>query len=537
MPGTSVWFADLFGSQWVAWHRQDADLAVEVLLREARHADVMAAVAALAAVRRVVPPDLHDQLTAAIRARSPLLPDWAKAAPAEPTRAWLAEDPWSMRQTWFVEFDEPGYVLMASVVHAGGSVLDTLAVVQPEALTYYDDEAAEDEVPTPRRAVDPSTALSAIRDAIWVVRREPQGSRPLGQFDAIALAETRCAALVGPRTTHPISDVPADEVQRAHEELADSFTRQMQPHFPDADVERLVTEFVLYGMYLPDRALAWNPSDARVFMLGRAPDEVVLDDATAAALPALLENWVTACLRHRGVADTWIETVAEAVRSSTGEYVALYGDATSYGAAREVARLMADEALDVDEAVDAVRRQRQARRDRLASRPDVPTGFSFDVVIVLHGVQPRVWRRVRVPAGLTLDRMHRVLMAAMGWSGDHRHKWEGVYEDERRVRLWDVAREGDRLGYVYDLGDNWQHTLLVERLLPAVDGALPRLLDGSGAVPPEDIGGAPAYRQMVAALTGGSRTSALGRELAQTYPHFDVTYFPKDAVDECVRHA
>ena len=61
---------------------------------------------------------------------------------------------------------------------------------------------------------------------------------------------------------------------------------------------------------------------------------------------------------------------------------------------------------------------------------------------------------------------------------------------ERRTRLEAVTKEGTVLRYVYDPGDNWEHKLVVEKLLGAVPGATFRSASQDhGSCPPEDCGG------------------------------------------------
>jgi Plasmid pRiA4b ORF-3-like protein len=46
------------------------------------------------------------------------------------------------------------------------------------------------------------------------------------------------------------------------------------------------------------------------------------------------------------------------------------------------------------------------------------------------------------------------------------------------------------LRYIYDFGDDWEHTIKVERLGDPLPGALyPRLIEASGRCPSEDVGG------------------------------------------------
>lgn len=57
--------------------------------------------------------------------------------------------------------------------------------------------------------------------------------------------------------------------------------------------------------------------------------------------------------------------------------------------------------------------------------------------------------------------------------------------------------------YVYDFGDDWDHSIQIEKVSEAIPGVnYPRLLKASGACPPEDVGGAPGYEEFLQALVG-----------------------------------
>jgi pRiA4b ORF-3-like protein len=123
---------------------------------------------------------------------------------------------------------------------------------------------------------------------------------------------------------------------------------------------------------------------------------------------------------------------------------------------------------------------------------------------------PPVWRRVLVPAAFTLDRVHRVIQAAMGWQNYHMHVFragelgygpdpEGMlgHLEEAKARLGDVAGVGKRIGYEYDFGDSWEHELLVEACTKAeAQQRYPACTAGEGACPPEDSGGFPGYQRL-----------------------------------------
>jgi hypothetical protein len=119
------------------------------------------------------------------------------------------------------------------------------------------------------------------------------------------------------------------------------------------------------------------------------------------------------------------------------------------------------------------------------------------VKVTLRGVRPPIWRRLEVPSGSTLHRLHQSIQAAFGW--DNRHAWVfetpvgayGVADRElgRRSaqckRLADVApRARDLIYYTYDVEGGRKHEILVEEVLTAEPGvAYPRCLAGRRARP------------------------------------------------------
>jgi hypothetical protein len=143
-----------------------------------------------------------------------------------------------------------------------------------------------------------------------------------------------------------------------------------------------------------------------------------------------------------------------------------------------------------------------------APAPGAPV---FQVKITLANVDdPPVWRRLLLPADLRLDRLHQVIQAAMGWENCHMHVFAdgrtryGVpdpelgFRDERKAMLRDlIPREGGRAFYTYDFGDDWEHEVVVEKVLAAEPGVrYPVCVAGEGACPPEDCGGAWGYAHL-----------------------------------------
>lgn len=163
--------------------------------------------------------------------------------------------------------------------------------------------------------------------------------------------------------------------------------------------------------------------------------------------------------------------------------------------------------LDTPASLDARRLRRRGRR---------PAKRCLQLRIRLLDVRPPVWRRILVPATITLDRLHAVVQEAMGWSDMHLHEFQvgrnrwgdvdiedddGRLLDEFDVRLRSIVEHAGRLRYLYDLGDDWYHEIVVEGEVDGIAGELyPLCVDGAGACPPEDSGGTSGFRHMLEAL-------------------------------------
>jgi len=136
--------------------------------------------------------------------------------------------------------------------------------------------------------------------------------------------------------------------------------------------------------------------------------------------------------------------------------------------------------------------------------------------IELEDIEPLIWRRVAVPTSINLNVMHDVIQAVIGWL-DH-HLWEFTANERRygmfipndpdwnarvdnaaKIKLSALLSKGAKeIGYVYDMGDNWEHRIIVEKVKAAESGAhYPQFLGGERRCPPEDCGGLPGYYEFL----------------------------------------
>ncbi|HYQ62661.1 plasmid pRiA4b ORF-3 family protein [Actinophytocola sp.] len=148
--------------------------------------------------------------------------------------------------------------------------------------------------------------------------------------------------------------------------------------------------------------------------------------------------------------------------------------------------------------------------------PPKPTGPApvYQLKVGLSGAKPPIWRRLEVPADVSLDRLHVIIQVAFDWDGSHLHVFETPYGDfglpdpelghrpADEVSLAQVLPgERAKITYVYDFGDNWRHEIVVEKVLDP-DGLVtyPRCTGGRRATPPEDCGGIWSYADLLEVL-------------------------------------
>ncbi len=151
----------------------------------------------------------------------------------------------------------------------------------------------------------------------------------------------------------------------------------------------------------------------------------------------------------------------------------------------------------------------------------------YQLRISLDHTDPEVWRRIQVPGSYTFYDLHVAIQDAMGWLDYHLFEFNekqagfranyrivSVFDEPEEMSFdvgWDYATEvpikklfkaeQDTVLYRYDFGDNWEHSVTLEKILPREKGIkYPICVDGALAGPPEDCGSIPGYYKCVAAV-------------------------------------
>lgn len=183
----------------------------------------------------------------------------------------------------------------------------------------------------------------------------------------------------------------------------------------------------------------------------------------------------------------------------------------------------------------------------------------YQLKVSLIGVRPPIWRRIQVPGNIKFDALHEVIQIAMGWQNFHLYSFniddvfietpeseeefdfslprfrEQYDASKEKLNKW-VSEEKSKLTYTYDFGDNWEHSILVEKIEESAKKLdHPVCLKGKRACPPEDCGGMYGYKILVDSIAGNGLGDDVDDEyrehLLSNYEHFDPDEFDLEFVN------
>ena len=180
--------------------------------------------------------------------------------------------------------------------------------------------------------------------------------------------------------------------------------------------------------------------------------------------------------------------------------------------------------------------------------------------IALNGIKPEIWRRFLVEDSISFKRLHKTIQTVMGWEDYHMYKFcidnEEIVPEEEGYNLAEssfnklfkspefmkmleqldmkkgsatldvdkmnkmlhemeqnkaknqydinskinqlIKSEKQKFTYLYDFGDSWEHTIVVEKILEKDQSKkYPICLEGERACPPEDCGSIPGYYNLI----------------------------------------
>ena len=143
---------------------------------------------------------------------------------------------------------------------------------------------------------------------------------------------------------------------------------------------------------------------------------------------------------------------------------------------------------------------------------------NYRLKITLLDIKPPIWRRIEVPSSIKLCCLDSAIQVAMGWTDSHLHQFQkadknwgvpefdefnefNLIDESKTILSGGLKSERDSMTYQYDFGDDWQHEIILEQIMPADEVmTVPVCLGGERRCPPEDVGGVPGYEEFLEAV-------------------------------------
>jgi hypothetical protein len=174
----------------------------------------------------------------------------------------------------------------------------------------------------------------------------------------------------------------------------------------------------------------------------------------------------------------------------------------------------------------------------------------YQFKVALKDIYPTIWRRFQVNGLITFHQLHKTLQIVMGWEGYHLYLFDfGSFTitrpdptfpsgntpelNARREKIVDhLTKEGQKVLYVYDFGDDWGHEIILEKIFPdQPEGQYPVCLEGERHCPPEDCGGIYGYQRILEIIATKSHPEYKDT-IAWLKKGFDPEYFDLAGVNE-----
>jgi len=177
----------------------------------------------------------------------------------------------------------------------------------------------------------------------------------------------------------------------------------------------------------------------------------------------------------------------------------------------------------------------------------------YQLKISIKGAKPPIWRRILVKSNITFNDLHNIIQKIFNWENYHLFQFDGYnsYTDEETVKyddysdnLYDASKhkisqelqyEKDKIKYIYDFGDDWNHEILLEKILPVdTKKNYPICTAGKRNGPIEDCGGMWGYSEIVYVIENQDFSEAehlFDDDGNFYYEDFDPAYFNKDEVN------
>ena len=118
--------------------------------------------------------------------------------------------------------------------------------------------------------------------------------------------------------------------------------------------------------------------------------------------------------------------------------------------------------------------------------------MGYQLKITIKNSHPPIWRRILVPDRITFFDLDDIIEKAFGWTHGHMFAFDFQYpaaefvgspmhdkQDTADECIDKWMDEGRSFTYTYDFGDDWEHVIKVEKIVP-YDKRYPHVLKYKG---------------------------------------------------------
>lgn len=145
----------------------------------------------------------------------------------------------------------------------------------------------------------------------------------------------------------------------------------------------------------------------------------------------------------------------------------------------------------------------------------------YEIKVSVRDTHPPVWRRLRIPEGITFHELNAIIQISFGWSGYHAYDfevrttphgigilielpelcegWKGIeIRNSKEEKIDKYFKEYKKVKYTYDFGDEWIHDIIIEKIVETdIKLVSPVCIKAKMANLPEDCGGSYGYEDVL----------------------------------------
>ncbi|MBC2459640.1 plasmid pRiA4b ORF-3 family protein [Clostridium beijerinckii] len=169
-------------------------------------------------------------------------------------------------------------------------------------------------------------------------------------------------------------------------------------------------------------------------------------------------------------------------------------------------------------------------------------------------------RKIIIPIDINFKELHEILQISFGWKNYHLYEFNVINEEGENVLnvvsehedafypngeytvaidsdtfIKDYMKKEYTIIYNYDFGDNWEHEIKIDSIIPDYDKNYPICIAGMENAPPEDVGGIPGYEKFLEIMSNPNHS-----EYEETKLWSDINWnknFRMDLVNKRLKYA